>query len=218
MRLSHILLFLLVFLTACSTCSWARAEIAVWQDPDTGVSLHYPDRWARVHDQGPDDVFTVAAPGLTDFAACRMRVRDDSRFLTYPRVYAVNIQHKNYAVEFWKEYLAEYDNAKIAAYADGGFGRGFGSVIEATFRPSVGTKIWKKGLMAAAPYYDKLYILECSSSADSFARWAPGFANIMRSVDFEKIIHDHMNGEYRSFTCDPRLRIHGRMPQDMYIQ
>jgi len=205
------LIFLLPSLTA-------QAEIVHWQDPDTGVYLNYPDRWARVHNQKPDEILSVAAPGIGDFAGCRLRVRQDDRFLIYPREYAGNIQRTSYETAFWNDYLREHDEAGITSYSHGGFGRGFGSVIEAGYRSAVGSKIWKRALIAAAPYYDKVYILECSAAVDAYPKWTVGFTNILRSVDFEKIIHDHPNGEYRRFTGDGELRIHGRKPKHLYVQ
>lgn len=207
--------FILIWFVGVSS---AQAEIVHWQDPDTGLYLNYPDRWARVHNQKPDDILTVAAPGLNDFAECRVRVRDDKRFLIYPRDYAGNIQRTSYELDFWDSYLREFGESHLTSYTHGGFGRGFGSVIEASYMSPVGSKIWKKALIAAAPYYDKLYILECSAEASAFPKWTVGFTNILRSVDFEKIIHDHPNGEYRRFTADGEIRIHGRRPKDLYVQ
>lgn len=211
-------LFLVTVLVFAGLAGNAKAEIFRWQDPKTGVSLNFPDRWARVHNQQPDTMITIAAPSHDDQATCKMRAREDRRFLVYPREYAANIQKLNFSTKFWEDYLGEYDDYVIESVQDNAaLGRGFGSYAEASYTALTGTKSRMKALMFVANYGGETYIFECAAVQEVFGRWYPGFTNILRSVDFKKHDHELPMGNYRNFMADPLLRIHGAQPQDLYV-
>ena len=218
MKRSYLFLLLLFFLTACG-CTRSWAEIFRYQDPKSEFTLNYPDRWGRVHNQQPDDVVTIAAPDQDDFATCRMRVRDDNRFTIYPDRLADSVQKVHYSTDFWESYLGEYNDGILLSINDGaGLGRGYASIAEASYNGHVGYQGAKRAVMAVSPYYDKVYIFECSAREESFDRWLPGFTNIMRSVDFKKLMYGHPNGEYRDFISEGDVIVKGRKIQDTYHQ
>ena len=218
MRMTRWFFLLSSFLSVFSV-SVVQAEIVRYHDPVSGVSFNYPDRWVKVNNQQRDDVVTIMAPNADDFAGCRVRVREDKRFVSYPDGYARSIQKIHYSHEFWDKYLNEYDDYDFIDVNDGaGLGAGFAGVAEATYTSVVGLKSLKHSIVAVSPYYDKVFIVECSSTEESWGKWYPGFMNVLRSVRFRKGIQGHPNGEYRAFVPSRDLNIHGRKTQDLYQQ
>ena len=222
MKLSHLVLFIVLFLAGCACCAPSvHAEIFRWQDPNTGLQTNYPDTWGRIHNQKPDDLLTVTAPSPTDHATCRLRVRDDNRFAITPVSHAGAIQKTEFLGKFWNRYLNEYDDVTLHGIReDGALGRGYASYIEASYTPTIGPKATKRALIGATLYYNKVYIYECSSTESTFHRWSPAFTQILKSITFPKILHGHPNGEYRWFTGDDTTLIKhtGPHPADLYAQ
>lgn len=200
------ILNILVFLVAAA--GWgaaARADVVVWQDADTGLSLSWPDTWEIVNAADPDDIVTLAAPGRGDDAVCRVRARTDRRYMIYPSRYAWAVQRVAYSKAFWYDYLeGEYRDATIRDFGEpAGIGRGFASYALADFiQPGPGRDTLRRGLMTASLYHDTAYIVDCSALAGAYARWAPMFRSIMKSVDFKKAIHEVPSGHYRNFLQD----------------
>ncbi len=195
----------------------AKADIFVWRDPDSKLTLSYPDTWRQVHNQKPDDVVTIAAPGDNDFATCRVRVSEDRRFVIYPRHFAGELQRVNYSRDFWENYVGEFSGAEInGVWDNAGLGDGFASFADVSFVSSTGPKMQKRGLMFATVYNDKAYIAECSSETGSYANWYKPFLSFVKSVDFRDEYVANPNGEYRDFYSDKPLRIRGRKDTDLY--
>ncbi len=196
-------IFLFMFLVMCFSVQ-ARADIFVWQDPASDVSVAYPDRWSRGHNQQADDVLTVHAPytqGANDFASCRVRVRGDKRFTIYPRSYDPAIQHHALDQKFWADYLGDYRSVEVhAIYNDAGLGRGFASRAEISFVSSAGPKVQKRGFVYATIYNDKLYAVECSADRLAFERWQPSFGVVLDSLRIRSEHHLFVGANYRSFT------------------
>lgn len=183
----------------------ARADIVVWQDADTGVSLSWPDTWEIINNLDPDDVVTIAAPGREDGAQCRVRARSDRRYVIYPSRYAWAVQRVAYSKQFWRDYLeGEYRSATIRDFGEpAGIGRGYASYALADFiQPGPGGDALRRGLMTASLYHDTAYIVDCSALEGAYARWAPMFRSVMKSVDFKKAIHEIPSGHYRNFLDD----------------
>ena len=182
----------------------ASAEVFYWQDADTKMSFTYPDRWHVRHNQRPDDIYSVAAPGENNHAICRLRVREDRRFAIYPEYYSSEIQHIAYSRDFWDSYLGEYDNVTVhRVYDDAGLGRGFASFAEASYTTALGPKMDKRAIMFGALYNKKAYIVECSAERVSYHKWHNSFLSLVKSVDFRKEIHQAKNGFYRNFYGNP---------------
>ena len=153
---------------------------------------------------------TLAGPGEPDFAMCRVRVREDRRFLIYPRKFADSIQKVGYSRDFWNKYLGEYDDVYVDDFREPtGLGKGFGSFTEATYTTAEGTIMRKRGLMFASLYHDKAYIVDCSAEESVYEKWRPAFMGVVKSVDFEKVVHELPSGNYRNFMADPQVVING---------
>ena len=210
LRSSLIALALLV-----SQGSAAKAEIWQWQDPISKVSVTVPDTWRMRHNQKPDDVVTFYAPGPGDFASCRVRVREDKRFVIYPVRYSGEIQRLNVSKDFWNGYLADYSDVVVNQGIDNvGLGRGFAGFVNASYTTAIGPKVAKRSIAFASIYGDKAYITECSAQASVFDKWYPTFMSVIKSVDFRKSIHEFPSGHYRDFINDSQVIIFGKREID----
>lgn len=196
--------------------STARAEVFVYGDTQERFTVTFPDTWMMVHNQQPDDRITIVAPGDGHFAQCRVRTRDDSRFLVYPPRLAGNVQRVAYSKDFWFDYVNEYDEPYVASVTDvAGLGRGFASYAEIEFDTVVGPRAHKRGIAFVSLYHDKVYIVDCSAEASVYEQWREPFLSVIKSVDFNKVIHELPTGNYRDFLADQPLQINGRRPVDV---
>ena len=193
------------------------AEVFYWKDAETNMSLTYPDRWQVRHNQTDDAIMTVYAPGYNDHAKCVFRVRPDQRYAIYPVSLSAPIQRQFYSANFWENYLGEYDDYVIQAVQDdAGLGRGFASFVRSSYTTAYGPKIEKESIAFASLYNNNAYIVECSAEKVGFARWYHSFLSVVKSVDFQKEIHEHTTGYYRDF-LSPKLRIQGERKIDVSV-
>ncbi|MBU0801057.1 MAG: hypothetical protein KKA05_08635, partial [Alphaproteobacteria bacterium] len=170
----------------------AKADYFVWNDPQTGVQITYPDTWKVVHSQDTNDVVTIMPPSGRANAQCRVRANDERRFLIYPPRYDAAIQKITFSRDFWDKYLHEYNNHNIEALYDGaGHGRGFASYTIATYDSQIpGPDMARRALMFVSHYNDTVYVTECSSHADAFEQWKQIFLSVAGSVEFRKAHHE----------------------------
>lgn len=195
----------------------AFADVFVWKDADSGLSLSFPDRWAKVSNRNVADVLTVQAPGANDYASCRVQIRDDKRFAVYPRRYDAAVQKLNFSAGFWDEYLGLYEGARIHEVRDGqGLGHGIGSRVDMTFITPGQPHILKQGFALAALNGDQVFVFECSAEFDAYHKWYPVFQSVLKSVQKDQFRAFDPHGFYRSFLKDPVLRIHNRDAANLY--
>jgi hypothetical protein len=189
----------------------AKADYFVWQDAHVRVSLTFPDTWQQVNNADPDDALTIMAPSGRALSQCRLRVRDDKRHVIYPPRYNWAVQKIDYSMGFWDQYLREYSDSRVHILHDGaGLGRGFSSYVETSYSGAVpGPMMDRKSLAFVSMYYDKIYVLECSSHRDAFDQWKQIFLSIAKTVDFDKKYHEATTGNYRHFMGDPPLILRG---------
>ena len=185
----------------------AKANYFVWTDPETEMTLSYPDTWVRVNNQKPGDKFSIAAPSGDDMASCKVHVKEDKRFLYYPQRYRDAVQKFAYSTDFWSDVFDNYANVKVHRYLDSsGLGQGLGSYVLITY-----DELWPKsdmgmaGIMLVSLYHDDAYIASCSSKKHGFDRWRGYFGSILSSIQFKKIHHELFVGEYRDFINDINL-------------
>ncbi|MEM7679549.1 MAG: hypothetical protein AAF182_00895 [Pseudomonadota bacterium] len=196
----------------------AKAETFYWQDPGSKLSLTVPDTWSMSHNQKPDDVITMIAPSADAFPVCRMRVRQDRRFVIYPHRYANEIQHLHYSQNFWNDYAAEFPSGAVQHYADdAGLGRGRGSFAEIVFAPDAAPLRARKAIAFASLYRDKAYILECSSNLEDYDRWLPAFMSVVKSVQFREEIAQIPGGHFRPLYGAGAIEIMNRRDYDSYF-
>lgn len=197
--------------------SSAQADIAVWQDAHTKVSLSVPDTWRMVHDYTPGHVVTFMAPAENQHALCRMHVDEDRRYLIYHPAYSGSIQRLYFSEAFWTTYLVtRFNDPEIVMLTDNaGLGRGFASHVEVSYVTPNGPRMERRGLMFASHYNGRVYVLECSSEASAFDFWRRPFISVAKSVDFRKEINELPGGNYRHFLADDVIRIHGARTVDV---
>ncbi len=198
----------LTILISIGFVSQAKADYFVWKDPESGVSLSFPDTWKQVSNADANDVITVMAPSGRAHASCRVRANADERYMVYPPKFSPSVQKISYSYDFWNKYLAEYDDAEIFDLYDGaGLGRGFASYAIADYESAVqGPHMHRRAILFATLYHDTAYVLECSSHVDAFKDWKKLFLSIAGSVDFEKAHHEVRTGNYRNFLGDRQMQ------------
>lgn len=207
----------LILLLVMAVSAPARAEVFLWQDAETKLAVTYPDTWRLMSGQKPDDAWTVLTPGDDTLGMCRLRIRDDRRFVVYPRRFADSVQRLNYSRNFWEDYINEFDGAALGRVGDNaGLGQGFASYAEVTFIDSTSPQTKKQGLFFASVYNDKAYIFECSAAETAFPALYHPFLSVLKSVEFQPEYSARTRGHYRPFPSDPVLRIHGKKPIDTY--
>ncbi len=202
--LSLTLLFVLNFTTA-------KAEIFTWFNKETGVNISYPDTWQVAHNQKPDDLITLQAPGERDYASCRIRKRDDDRILIYPSDYERDLQHFFIGFDFWSNYVGEYSGTILhRIQSSRGFVNTIAGSAEYTFISSAGPKTLMRGIAFAGYDSGDVYIFECSAEYGSYDRWHPVFQSILKSA--YKPIYEPLipSGNYRPFLSDKALIIKGK--------
>lgn len=203
---------LLVLALAVIAAPAARADYFVWRDDVSGMSFSFPDTWKIVSSADQDDIVTVMAPSGRAHAACRVRVRDDGRYLIYPQRYSSDIQKIDFSTAFWEQFLGEYDRPVIReSYDTGGLGRAYAGYAVATYESAVqGPYMNREALMFAGLYNGDLFIMECSAHQDAFNEWKGLFLSIADSIDFRPAHHQLLNGNYRNFMADPRIEFRDR--------
>ena len=200
------ILFFSVFLFVFAAS--ANANEIVVNDQEERFSLSYPDHWFRKIPMQADDRLVISAPDPEADAVCRMRVRTDRRFLIYPHGFQDEVQRLNYGLAYVRDYLSIRENVSIKAQSDfAGFGRGFATYAEADYTEE--GKERRRGIVFASLYHDKVYIMDCSAKAGAYYDRRADFMNIIRSVDFKKVLHEFPSGHYRNFMRDGKVRIAG---------
>jgi len=196
----RILTFFLVLLFLFPVAA-AKADVYVWKDPESGMTMSYPDTWQKVSNQDPDTVITVLAPTASDEAMCKVRVSPDARYVIFPPRYSSAVQKVAYSSDFWKEYLyGQYTDVMIHQVKDqAGLGRGFASYMLSTYTTQGEDAALKTSIGFATLYYDNAYVLECSALAGAFENWLGMFQSIAKSVDFEKAHHELVIGNFEDF-------------------
>lgn len=206
---SSVFKLLLAGLALCAFNGEARADYVVWQDAKTGVSLSYPDDWKPVNNQQPDDRLTVALPSGEDHAQCRVRVNEEGRHLIYPQRFREDILKTDFAAQFWDDYTANYQGTKIHDMTDGAsLGRSYASMITASYMTAPDDpQEFRMGVMAVSPYYDQVFLVDCSSTAESFGAYKDIFMSFMKSINFQKTFHELTIGDYPRDFLTPRSTI-----------
>jgi len=188
----------------------AQADVNVWRDLHTKMTLSYADSWHRISNQNPDDVLTLRAPGGNDFAGCKVSVADEDRFKIYPVRYSGEIQRLNFSKEYWDQYLAQYNDVVLHEGTDNnGLGRGFASMASVSYETAKGAKMRKRAIGFASHYRNKVYTVECSAEESAYHKWHKSFLNVIKSVDFHEGTNFAISGYYRDFLGDKTLKVRG---------
>lgn len=195
----------------------ARSEYFTWQDPQSGVTLSYPDTWIIANNQKPDDRLTIQAPGVHDYASCRLRMREERRAEIYPYQFDSNVQHLYVGFPFWQSYVDEYAGASLdQVLYDRSMLNTIASSADFTFISSAGPKALMRGFAFAGLEDNQLYIFECSAEMDAYDRWYPIFRTVLKSL--HKSLWDSLtvNGGYRDFQNDSPVIVRGKNILESY--
>ncbi len=199
-----------VFCSMAFSTSSVSANIFFIEDQDNRFTVSFPDLWKKVGNQKPDDRLTMLGQGENDFAICRVRVREDRRFVIYPDKFNDEIQRTSFSREFWNDYLGDYNDVTVDSFKDdSGLSIGAASMVEASYETAQGAIVKKRGLIFASLYHDQLYVVDCSSEESLYEKWRPAFLSIVKSVEFDKVTSKKKSGHYRDFMDDPAVEVRG---------
>ena len=188
----------------------AKADVFVWRDPASKMTVSYADTWRQINNQNPNDVLTIRAPGENEFAECKVNIADEGRFKIYPVQYSGAIQRLNVSKDYWEQYLAQYNDIVVHEGMDNnGLGRGFASMASVSYETTKGAKMKKRALGFASHYRNKIYTVECSAEQSAYHKWHNAFLNVIKSVDFHKGTNFAIPGYYRNFLGDKTLKVRG---------
>lgn len=179
----------------------AKAHYFVWQDNDSGLSVSFPDTWKTNNNRGVDDALTISAPSDGEDPVCKIQISDDKRYTIYPPDFGDAVQRDAVSIPFWKSYMGNYDDYVIDRVFDGGgLGRWRASYALATYSKRDGTAYQqRRAIMFASLYYDRLYVVECSTLNHGYERWDNDFRSVIKSIDFKKAYHEKKIGDYHNF-------------------
>ncbi len=199
--MTRLFLFLAIFTVFLTSATISKADYFLWKEPKSGLTMTFPDTWQRQSHRHPDEILRIVAPSNGDNPVCSVKVSDDKRYTIFPADYGKAVQRTAVSIPFWKSYMANYDDYTIDRVFDGaGLGRWLASYAFGTYSMRDGTAMQqRRGIMFASLYYNKLYIVECSSFNHAYDRWGPNFRSIIKSIDFKKMYHEHLTGNYANF-------------------
>ncbi len=199
--------------------SYAQAESFFFEDREERFTITFPDTWKRISNQKADDRITIAAPGTNDYATCRVRVRQDRRYVIYPGKFDSDVQKVAYSRDFWNAYLGEFNDVVVDTFKDhSGLGSGYASMAEATYETAEGSLVRKRGVMFATLYHDRVYIADCSAEESVYHEWRPAFLSVVKSLDITAgNRHPKAVGHYRPFNNKgEEVKVLGRKKLDTY--
>ncbi|MBX2834633.1 MAG: hypothetical protein KTR28_06650 [Micavibrio sp.] len=198
--------FAALFLSGAANAS----NVFQWQSEAGDISVTFSDSWARVNNQGPLDLLTIKAPTENEYAQCVVRAEDDKRFVIYPLQFGPEIQREYVSTEMWEEYFtADRNTVILSVYDDAQLGKGWASVVSASYETGLGPKMVKRSVAFASLYRGKLYSVECSAQEDHYAKWHDAFMDFIKSVDFPLTTNHALSGYYRDFIGDSGVHIKG---------
>lgn len=196
--MTRVFLFSLLFLLSVAP---AKADYFLWQSPENGLTVTFPDTWKTQNNRNPDDILTIAGPSANANPMCKIKASNDKRYVIFPPDYGDAVQRTAVSIPFWKSYMGHYDDYIIdKVYDGGGLGRWLASYALGSYTMRDGTTLQqRRAIMFASLYYDTLYIVECSALNQGYERWDKDFKSIIKSIDFKKIYHEHPHGDYANF-------------------
>lgn len=203
----------------------AEASSFVWKDPSNGFAFSFPDSWTVQTEDEPTTRIRIAGPLIEDHATCRVKAQQDGRLKIYPKHLMTQAVKETLGRDFWEDEIAEHINAKITDYrAPAGLGgKGDATAIKSSFIQTDGQqKMNMYGASIASIYGDTRYVVSCFARAEQYQKYAPVFATIMSSVDFDDRYHPFATGYYRDFLADPVLTLPRTKPgtiheKDMFV-
>lgn len=182
-----------IFAVLCVLMAWgnpAKAEVFVWNDPATSLSLSYPDHWLRQAQLDGGEKLLISHPQGHDLAQCVLSAQDKTdRLLNAQTVLdgllnmgygdATVTSHRDHAS--WANRVATITGARFSMMVDG----------QAYPMQAVQYSTLFKG---------QLHTLLCSAYQPRYQIHAGLFASVAASVKSKIIATPYPNGRYRDFT------------------
>ena len=171
------------------TVSSAEAEVFVWNDHETGLSLSYPDSWRRQVQLREDERLRIMQPQGHDFAQCALYTMDQTDPLL-----------DNAAVVDYFNNRGVLDAVITKRTDNAGFGQTAAVYSEVNHSLSWAGQRWPMQAMVFDTISDGVrYSLVCSAVAGRLQRYRAFFLGIASSVDLQPVGHPLPYGLYRDF-------------------
>ncbi|MFH1158788.1 MAG: hypothetical protein V1721_07945 [Pseudomonadota bacterium] len=188
----------------------AAASTYVWKDNVNGFTFSFPDSWTMQTEDAPTTRIRIAGPIAEDVATCRVKAEKDGRLKIYPKYLMTEAVSATLDRAFWEQELAGHEKFVITDYfVPASLGsHGDATAIRTSFVQEIGKgKMDMYGEMIGSIYGDTRYIVSCTAKSAEFKKYAPVFASIMGSVEFDAKYHPFAVGYYRDFLADPELKL-----------
>ena len=202
------ILFGVLIMMGFATSAEATSDSFVWKDVENGFTISFPDSWEMQTKDTPVTRIRIAGPLSEDFATCSVKAEEDGRLKIYPKHLMTEAVYETLGRDFWDREVGDRDNANITNIrGPESLGtKGDATAIKLSFVQDTGHgRINMYGEQIASIYGDMRYVVGCSSKLEEFKKYAPVFATIIGSVDFDSRYHPFATGYYRDFLADPKL-------------
>ena len=193
----------------------AQANMDVWRDPVTKMTVSYPGEWRQVINQNPGDILTIQGAASPEFAQCVISTHEDGRFKIHTVGDMTAIQQEYFSDDYWNKYLKRYGQSRIDTILDGPRIDGQrGSMVYLDYDTAGGIKMRKRAIGQVAFFRNTVYTVECSAEASVFLRWEKPFKDVIASIKLHNPTNGMISSYYRDFTQDPPVQVFG--PDDVH--
>lgn len=176
---------LLVLASPLST----KAEVFVWNDPESAMSLSYPDHWLRQAQLSPGQKLVISHPQYQDFAHCTLHKRQKTDPLL------------NAQVMLDEMIVRGLDGVSIMKHrANAAWANRTATISEIGFSHDYNGKAYPMRAVSYATIMNQqLYTLTCAAYAPRFENHQTLFASVAASVRSRITATPFVNGHYRPF-------------------
>jgi len=196
--------FFIVFLLVSFVFApkWAHATVNVYDNPEFGYSLNYPDDWmAQAETAGLPHTYKIVAEEGRSSAYCQVTTSIDKRFQIYGPDIMPQVLSKELGPDFWATQLANYNEVRfLEVYETSGVAGAPGTRVLADYidnrsRPH---RAW----FGATVLDGVQYVTQCAAFQEDFSVHEKMFHSIMATLKTKSAFHPFINGFYRDFTGD----------------
>lgn len=194
--LKYILSLLLLFPLS------AHATVNVYQNPEFGYSLNYPDDWMAQTETGDlPHIYKIVADEGRSSAYCQITTNKDGRFKTYGADILPQVMSKELGADFWTTELANYNQIKyLEVYETSGVAGAPGTrvLVDYIDNRSRPYRAW----LGATVIDDVKYVTQCAAFQEDFSIHEKMFHSIMATLKTPSAFHPFIHGFYRDFSGD----------------
>lgn len=196
-------LFILALWVFVGLSAQVKAEIFVWQDPVTKMSLSFPEEWRPQSLDNQEERLFILHPQAHDMASCTVLAHEDRRAMMIPTAHDFDVMKDVFSNENLIDALLArgIQNPSIEQRIDNaGFGPQPAVIVSVNYALENGSQPFPMHALIFSTL-DKGYnmSLMCAAYRPRFEAYRSTFVNIAKSVDFPNGNAPFPNGLYRRF-------------------